>query len=151
MARSYSRKKGRSGSTRQISDKASEWANNDVKSVKEIILEMTKSGKTASQIGMVLRDSHAVPDVRVVCGSKISAIIKEGGLKREIPDDLLALITRDIDLAKHLETNRKDMAAKRGQQLTLSKINRLVSYYKSTNVLPEEWAYDRTKAVQWII
>ena len=151
MARSYSRKKGKSGSTRPISDKAPEWANKDVKSIKELIVEMAKSGKTSSQIGMILRDSHAVPDVRAMAGSTVGVIIKEAGLKREIPDDLLALIKRDIDLAKHLETNKKDMTAKRGQQLTLSKINRLVSYYKSTEILPQEWAYDRAKAVQWII
>ena len=107
MARSYSRKKGKSGSTRPISDNAPEWANKDVKSVKELIVEMAKSGKTSSQIGMILRDSHAVPDVRAMAGSTVGVIIKEAGLKREIPDDLLALIKRDIDLAKHLETNKK--------------------------------------------
>ena len=151
MARNYSRKKGKSGSTISLKSELPEWVNKDIKSIKEIIIELAKSGKTSSQIGMILRDSYAVPDVFAVCGSTVNKIIKEGGLKKEIPDDLLALIKRDIDLAKHLELNKKDMTAKRGQQLTLNKINRLAFYYKSTNILSQDWLYDRKKAVQWII
>ena len=127
MARRYSKKKGVSGSTKPLNVDNSEWVNKDPKAVKDVIIELDKAGKSASQIGIILRDSHAVPD------------------------DLLALIKRDIAIAKHRESNKKDMTAKRGQQLTLSKINKLVDYYKANKVLELDWSYERSKAMQWVV
>ena len=49
-------------------------------------------------------------------------------------------------LVKHLEKNKKDMVAKRGIQLTSSKIHRLAKYYKRKGILPQDWKYDREKA-----
>ncbi|MBT3865582.1 30S ribosomal protein S15 [Candidatus Woesearchaeota archaeon] len=151
MARRYSKKKGVSGSTRPVNVDNSAWVNKDVKAVTDVIVELAKAGKSASQIGIVLRDSYAVPDVKEAFGKSIGTILTEGGIKKEVPDDLLSLIRRDIAIAKHIESNKKDMTAKRGQQLTLSKINKLVGYYKATSVLSADWTYDRSKAMQWIV
>jgi len=151
MARRYSRKKGTSGSTKPVNIDNSAWVNKDVKAIKELIIELSKAENTSSQIGLILRDSYATPDVKAICGVKINKIIADAGLKKEVPDDLLALIKKDIAIAKHIETSKKDMTAKRGQQLTLSKIDRLVRYYKSTGVLNASWKYERSKAVQWIV
>jgi len=56
------------------------------------------------------------------------------------------LIRRDIQLIKHFESNKQDMVAKRGIQLTESKINRLVRYYKKKKRLPMDWKFDKNKA-----
>ena len=151
MARRYSKKKGVSGSTRPVNVDNSAWVNKDVKAVTDVIVELAKAGKSASQIGIVLRDSYAVPDVKEAFGKSIRTFLSEGGIKKEVQDDLLSLIRRDIAIAKHIESNKKDMTAKRGQQLTLSKINKLVGYYKATSVLSADWTYDRSKAMQWIV
>jgi len=151
MARRYSKKKGKSGSKRPLQPDNASWVNKDIKAINEVILELGKSGKTSSEIGMILRDSYAVPDVKELMGKNVTEILTEGGLKREVPDDLLALIRRDIAVAKHREINVHDMTAKRGQQLITSKINRLVRYYKARGVLSQDWTYDRKKAVQWIV
>lgn len=151
MARHYSRRKGKSGSKKPLNIDNSQWVNKDVKAVKEKMIELAKSGKNASQIGIILRDSYAVPDVKALTGKSVNEILKDGGIQKEVPDDLLALIRRDIALAKHIQTSKYDMTAKRGQQLTLSKINRLVTYYKAKKVLPSNWVYVREKAVQWIV
>jgi small subunit ribosomal protein S15 len=151
MARLYSKKKGKSGSKKPFKPDNSGWKNKDTKAVKEVILEMGKTGKTSSQIGIILRDSYAVPDVKNLLGKKVTEILTDGGLKKEVPDDLLALIRRDLALTKHMELNKHDMTAKRGQQLTTSKINRLVRYYKNKGILSKEWVYDKEKAVQWIV
>ena len=63
-----------------------------------------------------------------------------------MPEDLSALIKRDIQLLKHLEGNKQDQVAKRGLRLTESKINRLVRYYKRTKRLPKDWVFDKDKA-----
>jgi ribosomal protein S15P/S13E len=47
---------------------------------------------------------------------------------------------------KHMDSNTKDNTAKRGYQLTVSKIRRLAKYYKRNRKLPEDWRYTPEKA-----
>ena len=70
----------------------------------------------------------------------------ENKLSSKLPEDILALIKKEIDLMKHLEENKKDVSAKRGLKLTESKIHRLVKYYKRKGILESNWSYDRDKA-----
>jgi len=146
MARMYSRKKGKSGSTKLVKKVKQSWVRYDAKEVEQLILKLARAGKTASQIGLVLRDSYGIPSVNGVVKKKISKVLEENNLKPKLPEDLLALIKKSIRLMKHLETNRKDMPVKRGLQLTESKIKRLSKYYKKINRLPKEWKYSREKA-----
>ncbi len=151
MARRYSKKKGKSGSAKPGKMEKPSWLSQDEKTVEQVIVKLAKQGESASKIGVILRDSYGVPDVKTVCGKTISKILADNKVVKEIPDDLLALIGKDLAITKHLELNKKDMTAKRGQQLTVSKISRLVRYYKSKGVLPKDWTYDRSKAAQWIV
>tara|TARA_Y100000310_G_C20662382_1_gene805474 strand:+ start:62 stop:547 length:486 start_codon:yes stop_codon:yes gene_type:complete len=151
MARMYSRKKGRSGSVKPIQERKHVWVTYDIKTVEQLVEKLSKSGKSASEIGIVLRDSYGIPDVNKVAKKSISKIIIDKGLKKEIPDDLRALIKRDIAIIKHREVNKKDMPAKRGQQLTESKINRLARYYKRKGILTEDWKYSSEEASKWVM
>ena len=76
----------------------------------------------------------------------ITQILKENKILPHLPEDIVALIKKQIALKKHLEVNKHDFTAKRGMQLTESKINRLAKYYKSSKKLPSDWKYDREKA-----
>lgn len=67
--------------------------------------------------------------------------MKEHGLYPKVPEDLLNLMRRAVNLRKHLEQHPKDLHSKRGLQLIESKIRRLVKYYKSKGVLPADWRY----------
>lgn len=146
MARMYSGKHGKSGSKKPVKITKKVWIRYSEKELESIIVKLAKSGKTPSQIGLVLRDSYGVPDVRTLGIKSITDILKKNDLLSKVPEDLTALIRRDIDLMKHLEQNKKDMAAKRGMILTESKINRLIKYYKNNDVLPKSWKYERDKA-----
>ena len=150
MARRYSKKKGQSGSTKPSIVEKPSWLKLTDKEIKDLIVNLAKDGKTSSEIGIILRDSYGVPDVSIVCHKTITMILKEAGIEREIPEDLLALIKRDLALEKHRTINKKDMTAKRGQQLTMSKISKISRYYKKNSILPNDWKYDRSKAAQWI-
>jgi small subunit ribosomal protein S15 len=151
MARRYSKKKGKSGSTAPSKAEKQTWVSQDSKTIEKVIIKLTGQGETTSKIGIVLRDSYGVPDVKAVCGKNILGILKANKIIKEIPEDLLCLIRKDLAVAKHLEENHKDMTGKRGQQLTMSKISRLVRYYKAKGVLAKDWTYDRSKAAQWIV
>ena len=142
----YSRRKGISGSTKPSVKKKKAWVKYDSKEIESLIVKLVKSGMSKSEIGLTLRDSYGVPSVKDITKKSIGKIIEKNKLEQELPEDLSALIMRDIQIIKHLENNKQDMVAKRGLQLTESKINRLIRYYKKTKKLPQDWKYDKDKA-----
>uniref|UniRef100_A0A8C7CS09 Small ribosomal subunit protein uS15 n=1 Tax=Oncorhynchus kisutch TaxID=8019 RepID=A0A8C7CS09_ONCKI len=75
--------------------------------VKEQIFKLAKKGLSPSQIGVILRDSHGVAQVRFVTGNKILRILKSKGLAPDLPEDLYHLIKKAVAIRKHLERNRK--------------------------------------------
>ncbi len=112
------------------------------KEVEMLVLKVAKEGKPASMIGLVLRDSYGIPDVKAVSGKSITKILEEKKLAPKIPEDLMSLIKRAIAIRKHIEENKQDMTALRGLQLTESKVKRLVKYYKRIKKIPVDWKYD---------
>ncbi len=141
MAKMHSRKKGSSGSKRPLSPSKPSWIRYKPKEVEMLITKLAKEGKSASEIGLLLRDSYGVPSTRVVLGKPVVAVLVEKKLAHEIPDDLLALMRRGLSIKKHLELNKHDMTALRGFQLTNSKINRLAKYYKRNGKIAKNWKY----------
>lgn len=150
MARMYSRKKGKSKSTKPLKKTKPTWIRYGQKEVELLIVKLAKAEKTTSEIGIILRDSYGIPDVRTIIGKKITEVLKENNLLPELPDDFVALIKKEITIMKHMDTNKKDMTGKRGLQLTGSKINRLTKYYKKIGRIPSDWKYDRKKAKLFI-
>ena len=146
MARMHARRRGKSGSTHLVREKHPEWSSLNPREIESRVIELSKSGKSTSEIGMILRDQYAVPDVRIATKKKITKILKDNNIKSEIPEDLRNLIQTALQLKKHLETNKKDLKNKRNLQLTESKIRRLTKYYHSKSQLPEDWKYSPEQA-----
>ena len=146
MARIHARTKGKSGSNRPLRDKHPDWSALNPREIEAHILDLSKSGKSTSEIGMILRDQYAVPDIKLATGKKISQILEANNLKSEYPEDLRNLIRTALKLKQHLDTNKKDLKNKRSLQLTESKIRRLTKYYHSKGVLPKGWKYSPNKA-----
>ena len=146
MARMHARRKGQSGSTHPMREKHPEWSSLNPREVESRVIELAKAGKTTSEIGLILRDQYAVPDVKLATGKKISKILENNNIKPEIPEDMRDLIGIALSLRKHLETNKKDLHNKRSLHLTESKIRRLAKYYHAENRLPKGWKYSPTQA-----
>ncbi len=142
MARMYSRRRGKSGSKKPLAKTKQSWLRYKPKEVEMLIMKLAKEGKTASKIGLTLRDSYGVPDVKLITGKTITKILNEKKIAPKIPEDLMALIKKSIKIRKHREENKQDNTSLRGLQLTESKINRLVKYYKQAKKLPVDWKYD---------
>ena len=53
--------------------------------VEELIGKFAKKGSTPSQIGVMLRDSHGVPQVNGITGSKVLRILKKQGKQNTKP------------------------------------------------------------------
>jgi small subunit ribosomal protein S15 len=141
MARMHSRDKGKSGSKKPLKSVPS-WAPYKGKEVEKLIVKLGKAGKTASEIGMILRDSYGINSVKALTEKKISKVLSENKIARDLPDDLLHLIKKMIDVTAHVDKNRQDKTAGRGVLLTSSKIRRLVKYYKKSGKLADDWTLD---------
>ena len=146
MARMHARRKGKSGSTHPIRKKHPEWSSLNPREIEARIIELAKSEKSTSEIGMILRDQYAVPDVKIATDKKISQILENNNIKFEIPEDLRNLIRTALTLRKHLDTNKKDLKNKRNLQLTESKIRRLTKYYHAEQRLLKGWKYSPAQA-----
>jgi len=96
----------------------------------EAIVHLANEGHTAAEIGMILRDQYGIPKVSKVTGKKLGAILAENKLTGAVPEDLMNLIRKSVTLREHLAKNKKDMSAKRGLMLTVSKIRAIEKYYK---------------------
>ena len=139
----YSSRKGKSGSSKPFISEPSAWSNTDAKEIESLVLKYAKEGMSTSQIGIVLRDKHAVPDVRLVLGKRIGAVLAENDLGGSYPEDLMNLMRQAVGIIDHLTTNHRDIHNKRSLELTEAKIRRLGNYYKAEGKLPADWKYKR--------
>lgn len=147
MPRTSTKKKSKSESTSSVQKaQPPEWSSLNPREVESQIVELAKSGKSTSEIGMILRDQYAVPDVRVATGKTVSEIIKENELTPEIPEDLRNLIGSAMQLRKHTDKHAKDFHNKRSLQLIESRIRRLTKYYQDQKRLPKDWRYSPEQA-----
>ncbi|PIN84659.1 MAG: 30S ribosomal protein S15 [Candidatus Diapherotrites archaeon CG11_big_fil_rev_8_21_14_0_20_37_9] len=126
--------------------KPQNWVEYKPDEVEGIIVNLTNAGMTPSEIGLNLRDQHGVPNVKKLTGVTIEKILSKHKLLSDIPRDLLNLISKSVQLQKHMKENKKDMTAKRGYQLTVSKIRRLTKYYIEKGKLEKGWRYTPEKA-----
>ena len=143
----HARRKGKSGSTHFVGrEKHPDWSSLKPREIESHVIELAKEGKSTSEIGMILRDQFAVPDVKIATGKRIAMILEENKIQSEIPEDLKNLISKALQLREHIGTHRKDLSNKRHLQNTESKIRRITKYYKSIQKLPKDWKYSPKQA-----
>ena len=146
MGRMHSSGKGIASSALPYKRTPPQWLKLSPEDVSKHICRLAKKGLTPSQIGVILRDSHGIPQVKNVTGSKILRILKANGLGPSLPEDLYHLIKKAVSVRKHLERNRNDKDSKFRLILIESRIHRLARYYKRTRQLPANWKYESSTA-----
>ena len=62
----YSRKKGKSGSTKPIKKAKKTWIRYSGKEIEQLVVKLAKAGNSMSKIGVILRDTYGVPDVKLI-------------------------------------------------------------------------------------
>ena len=75
----HNNSKGISRSAKPYRMSAPSWLKANKNGVVDQITKMAKKGMTPSQIGVMLRDSHGIAQVKAVTGSKILRILKSQG------------------------------------------------------------------------
>jgi len=146
MARLYTSKRGRSGSTRPISKKTPSWCKYTAEEVEALVLKLAREGNSPSIIGVMLRDRYGVPLVKSVTGKTTGEILRGGQQAGALPEDLSALLKKADALRRHLEKNKKDSVNKRSLAMIESKVHRLVKYYRAKGEIRPDWQYKHVVA-----
>ncbi|CCF73988.1 small subunit ribosomal protein S13e [Babesia microti strain RI] len=146
MGRMYSKGKGISSSSIPYRRKMPVWLKAKPSEVEDQIVKLAKKGQTPSQIGVILRDSMGIPQVKPITSNKILRILKAHGLAPEIPEDLYFLIKKAVSIRKHLSRNLNDKDSKFRLILVESRIHRLTRYFKKKRQLPATWKYQSSTA-----
>ena len=146
MSRMHKSRRGKSGSRRPLVSKNPDWVDIDAEEIEETVVKLSKQGHSASEIGVILRDQHGVPDIDIATGKSVTDILKENNLEPEIPEDLMNLMERAVNLYDHLEKHPKNLKNRRGLQLVEAKIRKLANYYREKGRLTEDWKYTKDKA-----
>ena len=147
MGRMHSKGKGISSSALPYRRSPPSWLKATPEDVCNQIFKLARKGLTPSQIGVQLRDSQGIAQVRFVTGNKILRILKSEGLAPQIPEDLYHLIKKAVSMRKHLELNRKDRDGKFRLILVESRIHRLARYYRVSPQPPPIHHYPPTLGI----
>ena len=105
MSRMHSGGKGKSGSTKPHTSEVPVWSASDKAEIEELIVNLAKEGHSTAMIGTILRDSHAVPNVRLVTGERVSETLARNGITGRYPEDLMNLLRKALNLIDHLSSN----------------------------------------------
>ncbi len=146
MARVHTRGKGKSSSKRPLTKKNPEWVPISGKEVEDLVVKYHRDGVQAAQIGLKLRDLHAVPSVRLATGKRLEELLAANKLTPEVPDDLMSLLRKAVSLDRHIQRNDKDLHNKHSLQNVEAKIRRLATYYQREGRLPASWRYSLSSA-----
>ena len=141
MGRMHTHNHGKAHSIRPIELKKPDWIKMESKEIDELIVKYAKEGMTSSQIGIKLRDQHAIPLVKPILNKTISDVLKENDLVPEIPEDLNNIVLRAVNLQKHLKENKGDSRNVRSLELIEAKVHRLSTHYKNKGIIPKKWKY----------
>lgn len=141
MARIHVHTHGKSHSTRPTSRTAPSWVSQSHEQISSLVTKLSKDGLSPSEIGVALRDQHAIPLVKPVVGKSVTRVLADNNIKPDIPEDLDKLVKKALGLQKHLKVHNSDHRNVRSLELVEAKIHRLSRYYKRTGTLPQNWKY----------
>ena len=141
MGRMHSHRHGQSHSIRPITHSSPKWIKQNPQEIEELVLKYAKDGLTTSEIGVKLRDQHAIPLTKDITKKSVTEILEQKGTKPEMPEDLNNIVKKALGLQKHLKTHTSDRRNVRSLELLEAKVHRLSSYYKKTGRIPKTWKY----------
>ncbi len=146
MARVYSRGRGKHGSHKPPIKRIPRWLGYKREEVKDLVVKLAKERHSSAMVGTILRDQYGIPDVKVITGKTIAKIMKENELYPQMPEDMLNLLRKAVNLREHLTRSKQDKHSKKGLENLESKIRRLGKYYSREGMLPKDWKYNAEQA-----
>jgi len=137
----HTHRHGKSHSIRPTTLRAPSWITLTPTEIEALVVKYAKDGLTPSQIGIKLRDQHAIPLIKPITKKGINQILEEKDLKPDMPEDLENIVNKAVGLQKHLKENKGDNRNVRSLELIEAKVHRLSVYYKRIERIPKTWKY----------
>lgn len=123
-----------------------EWIEKTPSEIEELVVDLAEEGNSPSKIGLLLRDQYGIPKVNEILDKSIIEILESHDLEPDIPEELLNLMRKAVQMRKHLDKNPKDVRSQRSLEALESRIHKLTKYYKKIDRMPQDWRYDPEKA-----
>lgn len=114
--------------------------------VEDLVIKLAKERKSSAVIGEILLEKFKIRDVKKITGKTITQIMRENKLYPELPEDMLNLLRKAVNLRDHLEKHKADKHSKKGLENLESRIRKLGKYYIRKKILPREWKYSYEEA-----
>jgi small subunit ribosomal protein S15 len=105
-----------------MADKKPEWVKMKPSEVEALVIELAKKGETPQKIGLILRDTHGIPKIKLV-GKRISKIINEANLVAETQKARVDKKIKNIE--QHIAKNKHDYKAQRSLNKNMWIVNKL--------------------------
>jgi small subunit ribosomal protein S15 len=77
MGRMHTHRRGKSHSIRPAILRTPSWVTQSPTEIEELVIKYTKDGLTPSQIGIKLRDQHAIPLIKSITKKSMGQILEE--------------------------------------------------------------------------
>lgn len=126
--------------------KTPDWVDKSPGEIEELAVELAEKGNFPSKIGKILRDQYGIPDIREAVGKSMLEVLESNNVEPDIPEDLMNLMKKAVQLRDHLDKNPNDTRSQRSLEELESRIHRLTKYYKREGRLPEDWRYEPEEA-----
>lgn len=123
-----------------------EWIEKSSDEIEELIVELANKGNSPSEIGKTLRDQHGIPSVREALDKSMLEVLESHDANPDIPEDLMNLMRKAVQLRNHLDKNPNDTRSQRALEELEANIHKLTKYYKEKGRRPEDWRYDPEEA-----
>jgi small subunit ribosomal protein S15 len=91
-------------------EKKPSWIKMKPADLKKLVEDLAKQGKSPAQIGLILRDKHGIPKVKLL-GKKITQILEESEIK--YPTEKQRVDTKITKIKSHIDNHKHDYTAKR--------------------------------------
>lgn len=108
----------------KTSEKSS-WIKTKPAELEKIVIDLAKQGNAPAKIGVILRDKHAIPKVKLL-GKKITKILIDNNVSYIKDKDITA--KKIENLKAHLEKQKHDYCAKKSLAKNLWLLHSLNKY-----------------------
>ncbi|MCH7567892.1 MAG: 30S ribosomal protein S15 [Nanoarchaeota archaeon] len=99
-----------------------DWVKTKPEEIEKEIIELAKKGTPPEKIGLIIRDQHGIPKVKIF-GTKTKKILERAGLWED--SEYNNANKKIIALRKHLEKNKHDYTSKRSLVKYTARLNKL--------------------------
>lgn len=123
-----------------------DWIDKSPEEIEELAVELAEKGNPPSKVGKILRDQYGIPSIKEAVGKNMHEVLESNDVEPDIPEDLMNLMKKAVQLRNHLDKNPNDTRSQRSLEEFESRIHRLIKYYKREKRLPEDWRYEPEEA-----